>query len=80
MSTAGPFKDEFRNAQHGGYLMSRPAGPASGLSPTCAGRVADALDARFNPVSVQRRDHRFRRAASGHCYFSLKDAPVRSAA
>jgi exodeoxyribonuclease VII large subunit len=36
--------------------------------------VADALDARFNPVSVQGEITGFSRAASGHCYFSLKDA------
>ncbi|MGA0572728.1 exodeoxyribonuclease VII large subunit [Variovorax sp. VNK109] len=35
--------------------------------------VADALDARFNPVSVQGEITGFSRAASGHCYFSLKD-------
>ncbi len=36
--------------------------------------VADALDARFNPVSVLGEITGFSRAASGHCYFSLKDA------
>jgi exodeoxyribonuclease VII large subunit len=36
--------------------------------------VADALDARFNPVSVRGEITGFSRAASGHCYFSLKDA------
>ncbi|MEY2801445.1 MAG: putative exodeoxyribonuclease large subunit [Pseudomonadota bacterium] len=35
--------------------------------------VADALDARFNPVTVQGEISGFARAASGHCYFSLKD-------
>jgi exodeoxyribonuclease VII large subunit len=35
--------------------------------------VADALDARFNPVSVRGEISGFSRAASGHCYFSLKD-------
>jgi len=35
--------------------------------------VADALDARFNPVTVQGEISGFSRAASGHCYFSLKD-------
>ena len=35
--------------------------------------VADALDARFNPVSVGGEVSGFTRAASGHCYFSLKD-------
>ncbi len=35
--------------------------------------IADALDARFNPVSVGGEITGFTRAASGHCYFSLKD-------
>ncbi|MGJ7491958.1 exodeoxyribonuclease VII large subunit [Variovorax sp. ZT4R33] len=36
--------------------------------------VADALDARFNPVTVRGEISGFSRAASGHCYFALKDA------
>lgn len=36
--------------------------------------VADALDARFNPVAVRGEVSGFARAASGHCYFTLKDA------
>ena len=36
--------------------------------------VADALDARFNPVAVRGEISGFSRAASGHCYFSLKDS------
>jgi len=35
--------------------------------------VADTLSARFNPVAVQGELSGFSRAASGHCYFSLKD-------
>jgi exodeoxyribonuclease VII large subunit len=35
--------------------------------------VANALEARFNPVSVKGEITGFSRAASGHCYFSLKD-------
>ncbi len=35
--------------------------------------IADALDARFNPVSVSGEIAGFTRAASGHCYFTLKD-------
>ncbi|MBT2321136.1 exodeoxyribonuclease VII large subunit [Variovorax paradoxus] len=35
--------------------------------------VADALDARFNPVGVRGEISGFSRAASGHCYFALKD-------
>lgn len=36
--------------------------------------VADALEARFNPVAVRGEITGFSRAASGHCYFSIKDA------
>ena len=35
--------------------------------------IADAMDARFNPVTVGGEVSSFTRAASGHCYFSLKD-------
>ena len=35
--------------------------------------VADALDARFNPVTVRGEITGFSRASSGHCYLSLKD-------
>jgi exodeoxyribonuclease VII large subunit len=35
--------------------------------------IADTLSARFNPVAVQGEISGFSRAASGHCYFSLKD-------
>ncbi len=36
--------------------------------------IADALESRFNPVAVSGEITGFARAASGHCYFSLKDA------
>ncbi|KAB2895645.1 MAG: exodeoxyribonuclease VII large subunit, partial [Burkholderiaceae bacterium] len=36
--------------------------------------VADALEARFNPVAVRGEITGFSRASSGHCYFSVKDA------
>lgn len=35
--------------------------------------ISDSLDARFNPVSVQGEISGMTRAASGHCYFTLKD-------
>lgn len=35
--------------------------------------MADTLAARFNPVAVRGELVGFSRAASGHCYFSLKD-------
>ena len=36
--------------------------------------IGDALQARFNPVAVRGELSGFSRAASGHCYFNLKDA------
>lgn len=36
--------------------------------------AADALDARFNPVTVRGELSSMTRAGSGHCYFTLKDA------
>lgn len=36
--------------------------------------VSDSLQARFSVVTVQGEISGFTRAASGHCYFSLKDA------
>lgn len=36
--------------------------------------IADSLEARFNPVAVQGEISGFSKAASGHCYFSLKDS------
>ena len=35
--------------------------------------VADTLEARFNPVTVQGEITGYSRASSGHCYFSVKD-------
>lgn len=35
--------------------------------------IADTLSSRFNPVAVRGELSGFSRAASGHCYFSLKD-------
>jgi len=35
--------------------------------------IADALEARFNPVAVRGEISGFTRASSGHCYFTLKD-------
>jgi len=35
--------------------------------------IADTLSARFNPVAVRGELSGFSKAASGHCYFSLKD-------
>ncbi|MEP6789764.1 MAG: exodeoxyribonuclease VII large subunit [Ramlibacter sp.] len=35
--------------------------------------IAEALEGRFNPVAVRGEISGFSRAASGHCYFQLKD-------
>ena len=58
-------------------MNPRDPNPASGARVWAVGAlcraVADALDARFNPVAVRGEISGFSRAASGHCYFSLKD-------
>jgi exodeoxyribonuclease VII large subunit len=58
--------------------MVESATPAGGPRVWAVGAlchaIADALDARFNPVAVAGEISGFSRAASGHCYFSLKDA------
>ena len=48
------------------------AGRVWGVGPLMRA-VADTLAARFNPVTVRGELSGFSRAASGHCYFSLKD-------
>nr|WP_291130940.1 exodeoxyribonuclease VII large subunit [Hydrogenophaga sp.] len=60
--------------------MSEPffdLGPASARRVWAVGplmrAVADTVSARFNPVAVRGELSGFSRAASGHCYFSLKD-------
>ena len=64
----------------GSAIMSQP--PESEFSPPApkvwrvdalCRAVADALEARFNPVLVRGEVSGFSRASSGHCYFSLKD-------
>lgn len=50
-----------------------PAGPRVWAVGALCRAVADALDARFNPVAVRGEISGFSRAASGHCYFALKD-------
>lgn len=49
-----------------------PAGRVWAVGALCHA-VGDALEARFNPVTVRGEISGFSRAASGHCYFSLKD-------
>jgi exodeoxyribonuclease VII large subunit len=58
-------------------LMAEPGTP--GFAPriwqvgALCRAIADALEAKFNPVAVSGEVSGFSRAASGHCYFSLKD-------
>ena len=52
----------------------RPDSPAVWSVGALCRAIADALQARFNPVTVRGELSGFSRAASGHCYFSLKDA------
>jgi exodeoxyribonuclease VII large subunit len=59
-------------------LMPQPPDPASArriwqVGALCRA-IADALEARFNPVAVRGELSGFSRASSGHCYFTLKDA------
>jgi exodeoxyribonuclease VII large subunit len=57
--------------------MAEPSG--TGLTPriwqvgALCRAIADSLEARFNPVAVRGEISAFSSAASGHCYFSLKD-------
>ena len=65
------------------FDANTPSQPANRLTGSAAARVwsvgalchavADALDARFGAVRVQGEIAGFMRAASGHCYFTLKD-------
>ncbi len=56
-----------------------PGAEGAGLAPAVwqvgalCRAVADTLSARFNPVGVRGEITGFSRAASGHCYFTLKD-------
>ena len=52
--------------------QASPAGPVWGVGPLMRA-IADSLAARFNPVVVRGEISGFSRAASGHCYFALKD-------
>ena len=55
-------------------LPARRAAPQVWSVGALCHAIADALDARFNPVRVAGEISGFVRAASGHCYFSLKDS------
>ena len=58
-----------------GFVTERSApAPVWAVGPLMRA-VADVLALRFNPVQVRGEISGFSRAASGHCYFSLKDEP-----
>lgn len=73
---AQPMNDTYPNtlsahAPNGAVFVSQPpVWQVGGLMRA----LADAVSARFNPVRVQGEVSGFARAASGHCYFTLKDA------
>jgi exodeoxyribonuclease VII large subunit len=56
-----------------GDVMATPPGARVWRVGALCRAVADALDARFNPVTVSGEISGFSRATSGHCYFVLKD-------
>lgn len=63
-------------------ISDERADPAAGRAWGVAGllmAVSDAVQARLGSVSVQGEISGFSRAASGHCYFSLKDADGQAA-
>ena len=57
-------------------MLSNPANALTSRIWTVSGlchAISDTLKNRFNPVSVKGELAGFTRAASGHCYFTLKD-------
>ncbi|MFM2405860.1 MAG: exodeoxyribonuclease 7 large subunit/superoxide dismutase [Pseudomonadota bacterium] len=62
----------------GPTVSAAPAARAWGVGALMLA-VGDALGARFGVVSVRGELSGFTRAASGHCYFTLKDADGQSA-
>ena len=57
-----------------GFFSAAPAAaPRVWAVGALARAASEALQARFNPVAVRGEVSGFSRAASGHCYFALKD-------
>ena len=58
-------------------VFEEPSAPATGVRIWSVGSllraISDSLEVRFNPMAVKGEISGFSRAASGHCYFSLKD-------
>ena len=59
-------------AERFGSVQAAVARPVWAVGPLMQA-IADSLSARFNPVTVRGELSGFSRAASGHCYFTLKD-------
>ncbi|MDR2128535.1 MAG: exodeoxyribonuclease VII large subunit [Burkholderiaceae bacterium] len=55
------------------FVEHPPAAPHVWAVGALCRAVADALGTRFNPVAIRGEISGFARAASGHCYFTLKD-------
>jgi exodeoxyribonuclease VII large subunit len=67
-----PMTDKLLPFERGGRIGLEPRGRVWPVG-TLLRAIADSLEARFNPVSVKGELTGFSFAASGHCYFSLKD-------
>lgn len=67
------FDDSGQNKAQSSTADRAPAGARVWPVGSLLRAIADSLEARFNPVTVQGELSGYSRAASGHCYFSLKD-------
>ncbi len=63
---------EWCGAMNDNGVFSASEGRAWAVGALCHA-VGDALEGRFNPVTVRGELSGFTKASSGHCYFSLKD-------
>ncbi len=63
----------FEGLQQAGRGLSDAAGVRVWPVGSLLRAIVDSLEARFNPVAVKGELAGFSRAASGHCYFNLKD-------
>lgn len=72
MAVAVSVRAGFSAAAQGGLQAALPQSDVWPVGQLCQA-IAQVLDARLNPVMVQGEITGFSRAASGHCYFSLKD-------
>lgn len=72
MAVAVSVRAGFSAAAQGGLQAALPQSDVWPVGQLCQA-IAQVLDARLNPVTVQGEITGFSRAGSGHCYFSLKD-------